>query len=354
MLGAPFRRIVVDNVRRPGKNGWRNFPDRAMSWGARKAIAAMGWEFPHALGPAAPLYALARRMPADLTIVHLELPSWIGAQLSRAGRRVAADFEDWYSEDLHEEARRMRPIGLLRKAEFTLMQNAAYVSTTSEAMADALHSRYGGRRPIVVRNCFPVQPLPNPAEHDVTRVIWFSQTIGPGRGLEEFLAAWGRTTQRSEVHLLGKVGMAYKTHLLGLVREEQRARIKWLNPVPPGTLPALLSKYDLGLALEMRECLSRDLTICNKVFQYLDAGLGVIATATAGQLEVLKQAPAAFFEFRPAPPEVSSQQLDLLFADRQQIRHMKQAARLSAETQFCWELEAPKLLKAVSDALTPG
>jgi len=44
-----------------------------------------------------------------------------------------------------------------------------------------------------------------------------------------------------------------------------------------------IAEHDIGFAGEMPHCRSRDLTVTNKILQYLLAGLAVVASGTAGQ-----------------------------------------------------------------------
>ena len=98
--GAPFRCESVDLL--PGFSTSRGmvFRRRLSLWFARHAAAKTGLPTIRALGPAGVLLRRARRLPADLTIVHNEVPQWVGTRLLDDGRRVAADYEDWHSEDL--------------------------------------------------------------------------------------------------------------------------------------------------------------------------------------------------------------------------------------------------------------
>src|SRR6185369_12705024 len=99
----------------------------------------------------------ARAFPADLTIVHNEVAHCVGVRLLDAGRRVAADIEDWHSEDLLPQDRLRRPLALIRATECALLQRAAHTTTTSHALASGLQARYGGQRPEVISNSFPLQ-----------------------------------------------------------------------------------------------------------------------------------------------------------------------------------------------------
>jgi hypothetical protein len=188
--------------------------------------------------------------------------------LLRQGRRVAADFEDWYSEDLLPEDRRNRPLQLLRKTETDLMRHAVYKSTTSAALSHALAGRYGGDRPHVITNAFPLQPDPRTgAPGEPPAFFWFSQTLGPGRGLELFRAAWLRTTRPSRLVLLGESCSNYHQQFLAGLPADFRSRVSFLPLVPPAELPALIARHDIGLALEQSFIVNRDLTISNKILQ---------------------------------------------------------------------------------------
>ncbi len=358
LRGAPFQRTTLDFLQpavaaRAG-GLWRRLRTRL----ARAAVRRLRRESPWSLGPAGPLFRLARDRPADLTIVHNELPAWIGMRLLEAGRKVAADFEDWYSEDLPPSDRAWRPLRLLRQIEAALLRQAAYASTTSDALAAALAERYRGKPPLVLTNSGPLQPAPSRDDgpRAVPRLVWFSQTIGPGRGLEEFLSLWSRTLRASRVTLIGEVRPDYRSRLEAGLPPDFRARLSFQAFAPPGRLPELLAGHDIGLALEPAGPPNKDLTISNKILQYLNAGLAVLATATAGHREVLKAAPDSGELLDLQAPVPAAALVDRLLADAARLRAMQVAARTAAEQRFCWEREEPKLLAAVETALAadPG
>jgi glycosyltransferase involved in cell wall biosynthesis len=345
MLGhdtPPPRRVAV---------WWRRMCHRA----AREATHRLGWQLPGALGPARALLHAARAHPADLVIAHNEIPHWAAVRLLAEGRRVAADIEDWHSEDLLPHERPSRPLDLLRASEAALLKNAVYTTTTSHALADALYTRYGGRRPEVVTNSFPLTmaDLARPGGGDPS-FFWFSQTTGPGRGLELFLAAWARTTRPSRVCLLGEARPEYARKLLARLPAAMRDRVRFLPLVPPAELPAVIAGHDIGLALEQSFIVNRDLTITNKILQYLNAGLAVVASNTSGQREVLAHAPDAGLLVDLHETTRLAAQLDLLIADSAALNRRRRAARRLAESRYCWEREEPRLLDRVAAVLEPS
>jgi glycosyltransferase involved in cell wall biosynthesis len=327
---------------------------RLSRWLARRAVP-FGFETIDSLGAGRALLERARALPADLTIVHNEISLWTGRQLLRAGRRVAADLEDWYSEDLLEHERRHRPLRLLRQLEGDLLRAAAYVSTTSAALGEALHARYGGKPAAVITNSFPLQPDPRtsrPAGDTPATFFWFSQTVGPGRGLESFLQLWAKLESPSKVVLLGDPRAGYPDHLRSLLPDALRSRLEFHGLVPPSELAGVIAVHDIGLALEESTIPSRDCTITNKILQYLNAGLAVVATPTAGQREVLRAAPGAGLLLAPGEPAASTAGLESWLRDRPKLRGAQLAARAAAEQVYCWEREAPTLLRCVDQALS--
>ncbi len=307
----------------------------------------------HALGPARVLLSAAKKQPADLTIVHNEIAHWAGTRLIDAGRRVAADIEDWHSEDLLPADRRGRPLALLKEVERTLLRRANYVSTTSDSLAEELHAAHGGRRPHSIANAFALGPARamDALRPEPPAFFWFSQVVGPGRGLEAFTAAWARTCLPSRLVLLGEEHRETVAGLRAMLPPSHREKFSVRGLELPSKLPSAIAEHDIGLALEDATIRSRDLTITNKILQYLNAGLFVLATPTRGQREVLDQAPAAGGFLDLDDLSSSARQLDSLLADRAGLAAGQLAARRLAESRYCWEREAPRLVSLVQQSL---
>jgi glycosyltransferase involved in cell wall biosynthesis len=351
----PFERKVIDYSSGMRAARFASFVARGRTWAARALCSYLRIELAQSLGPASALLQFARAHPADLTIVHTEIPTWAAGHLLREGRRVAIDVEDWYSRDLLFADRRSRPIRLLQRSESFALRNASYASTTSESMAAGLATAYGCPRPIVVRNTFPLQArarTDRPPGKEPPAFIWFSQTIGPGRGLELFFAAWARTKTPSRVYLLGDERPGYREQLLSRLPAERRERVSFIPLVAPDDLPDTLARFDVGLALEPHWPQNRELTISNKIFQYMNAGLALVATETAGQAEVMRAAPDSGLLVQAHETTRSAALLDELVGNPERLRACQSAARAAALAEFCWEKDSRVLLEAVDRALT--
>jgi glycosyltransferase involved in cell wall biosynthesis len=284
----------------------------------------------------------ARRLRPDLVIAHSEAALWAASQLRRDGFTVGVDMEDWFSRDLPEAARRRRPVAELEHLERDLLANSTYALATSQAMAAALAQAYRVPRPVVVRNVFPLDSPPPPRSWARPRVHWFSQTIGPGRGLELLFSALPSLEPRFDIVLRGDLPHRYRPWVEAAVPGPWRPHLRIEETVPSQELHSAIGRNDIGLALETAAIPSRDLTITNKLFQYLNAGLAVIATRTAGQVEAMAGAPGAGLLIREDPTELADA-LHRFTSDEALLAESRAHARLAAEQCYCWELERDRL-----------
>jgi glycosyltransferase involved in cell wall biosynthesis len=302
---------------------------------------------------------VARQTRADLTIVHSEAGLWVGNQLLNEGFRVGVDFEDWFSEDLLPAARSARPIDQLQALESRLARECTYCLTTSHALAGALAEAYQAAKPTVIYNAFPwaersqineqKQDRQNP---NLPSLHWFSQTIGPGRGLEILFQALVHLTIPVEIHLRGNYPESARQWLEPLIPSEWRDYIFIHPTVPNGELLSRIAEHDIGLALEYTDIPSRNLTVTNKLFQYLQAGLAVIATDTAGQREILSQKPAIGQLIPSNNPVALAQAVKELACEPEKLTLAKAASVQAAKEQFCWEKQSQSLLLTAELALS--
>jgi glycosyltransferase involved in cell wall biosynthesis len=323
---------------------------------------------PSLLGPGArAMLKAAQQAQADLTIVHSEVGLWVGNQLLNQGYQVGVDFEDWFSEDLLPEDRVNRPIKQLKAFEKRLLHECKYCLTTSYAMAEMMANSYQGKTPTVVYNCFSWaersrmdgqirdrQDLSLPSLH------WFSQTIGPGRGLEILFQALTHLKIPVEIHLRGNYPNRSRQWLESLIPAQWHDPKLWqqgnhrvvIHPTVPNTeLLSRIAEHDIGLALESSEIPSRDLTITNKLFQYLQAGLAIAATKTTGQNEIFSKYSDIGHLVSSEQPKALAQALEDLLGNPEKLYLSKLSSLKVAEHYLSWEKQMDTLLKTVSTAI---
>ena len=302
------------------------------------------------------LREVMRLMP-DLTMVHSEAGLWVGNELLRHGFRVGVDFEDWFSEDLPQADRKGRPVAEIKRLERKLLSKANPVLTTTRVMAEAMAADAEVERvPTVIPNCFPWSGAPVPGEgasdeRDPKAVsfYWFSQTIGPGRGLETLANSLSQLRGNWELHLRGNM-RAYGAWFESVFPTEIRDRVKVHAPVPNLELAARSASHDVGLALEVPYCPNKNLTASNKIFEYLRCGLAVIATSTQGQLEVMESCPDAGWVIPPDDPVALAEVMQRCLHDRSGLAEARSKALAAADRVWAWERFETKLGYALLEA----
>jgi glycosyltransferase involved in cell wall biosynthesis len=350
---------VLDFTRNGAASAWRHFRGRARVKAAQIRFRLLGLESVCQLGYAVrALHEAALLARADLYIAHSEAGLAVASELLKRQCRVGVDMEDWFSEDLLPESRAMRPLRMLRSMEQSLLKSAPHASSPSGALSAALALEYECRLPAVIYNAFPwsdrqhIDGLSKDrGDRRSPSIHWYSQTVGPGRGLEDLLAALPYLKNEAEVHLRGTPVAGFAEWLAARVPEQWRRRVFVHGLVSNETLLSRIAEHDIGFAGEMKQSKSRDLTVTNKILHYLLAGLAVVASDTQGQREVASKAPGAVMLYPSGDAEALSQRLNALLESSEALSSAKAAALRAAEATFCWEQQEGVLLASVRGAL---
>jgi hypothetical protein len=300
------------------------------------------------------LLMAARKIGADVTMGHSEVGMWVCHELLKQGACVGLDFDDWFSEDLPLADRAYRPVTMLRKLERSLLNNAPLTITTTTTMAEAMALDAGAIRiPLVIPNAFPAAQAPQQGkltgdERDpaVLSLYWFSQTIGPSRGLEVLAEALRGVSGNWQLHLRGELRQNsdwFKSTFRGHIS----SRVILHASVSNADLPVLTASHDVGLALESPINPSRNLTATNKIFEYLRCGLAVLATATSGQQEIMEKCSDSGWVV--PPDDVSSLRVAIqnCIDQPEVIRRAKDQAYKAGQTIWAWEPFGKRLGEAL-------
>lgn len=300
--------------------------------------------------------------PADLYVAHnlAALPAAARAA-AQHGAKLGFDAEDFHRGELPETETHTLSAALTRWTENRYIPVCDYVTAASDGIAEAYEAALGISRPTTILNVFPLTDLDaavmaaDLAEEKApgTRTLyWFSQTIGPNRGLETALEALPLLDETVHLALRGSWASGYKAAFT--TRAEAlgvRHRVRALPPAPPGELIVRTAQHDVGLALELPETRNRDICISNKLFTYLLAGVPVVASATAGQRALCDTVPVAT---RVIPHE-DPRGLALAaigFLDDGAARSAARAEAVqAARLRWNWEIESRRLVSLISDVL---
>ncbi len=307
---------------------------------------------PRSIGLSAPelLKNVVKENPT-LIIAHCEAGLWVAKRIKSVNIKIGVDFEDWFSHDLLPKDRVNRPVRTLDSLENWCLKNADLAITTSQPLSDALCRHYKPiNKPLVLPNVFPwkerasLTPTLSP-QRDFASLYWYSQTIGPGRGLELLGKALENARGNWRLSLRGRLadhewlGQTFSKSIL------ERTHI--LPPVPNDELLDSHTQHDIGLALDIPHCESRNLTVTNKFFDYMRAGLAVVATRTDGQEWAFQKTPKIGKLIQSNSAEELTHCINSMLDSPAQLREMKKNALLAAEKTWAWEHFAPQLVENI-------
>ena len=325
--------------------------DRLLNKAGRFLTAKLGIQTALALGYGTyKYYNICKTVNANLYICHQELATYMGTLLIAVGYKAGFDLEDWYSEDLLPVARKARPEKLLKQIESTALNKSLFCLATSNAMAEKLSKVYLSEKPTVIYNVF--QSRVDLLQQQKTfawplKLCWFSQTIGPGRGLEHFFSVINSFHNPLQIHLLGNISPAYKDKLKLFFPKQHQ--LFFHSIVATHQLAEKIADFDIGLALEPNTPLNKNYTISNKFFQYIQSGLPVIATKTTGQEEAFeKYKPGFMLSQQPTHHEIAL--LEKWLNNPAELQAAKERA-IAASKEYNWENESKKLLAIIKNAL---
>lgn len=294
--------------------------------------------------------------PADLYIAHNlgALPAALhAARVHRAG--VGFDAEDFHSGQLPATSAMAR---FTAAVERDLLPRCDYVTAAAPGIAEAYRDRCGIALPACVLNVFPLADRPEvfraPAVNEPVRLYWFSQTIGPDRGLEMAVQALARLRRYpAELHLRGTPQHGFDTDLLELARREgvKDGAVHILGPDASDQMVRCAARFDIGLALEPVVSENNDILWSNKIFTYLLAGCAVAVTRTRGQSLLLPDLHAAGVGCQPQDAASLADALEPWLANPARLLEARRCAWTLAERTYNWDMHKSVFLATVERAL---
>jgi glycosyltransferase involved in cell wall biosynthesis len=338
---APLRGRLASRMALAAVQAARRPPDSVPPWLAATAYSSQ----------TAALVRAARAVRADLYIAHYvaALPA-AAAAAHLHGAALGYDAEDFHAG---EQANH----GLVRVIESTFLPRCSHLTAAAPMIADAYATLYG-KRPVTVLNVFPLagkgqSPASIVGDHGQDlKAYWFSQSIGPDRGLQAFLEAMVRARARISLHVRGSDVWGHGKALL----ERARAlrvddRVELLPMASPFEMVELARFYDIGLSLETDVSESRRFCLTNKIFTYLLAGRPVLMSDTPAQKALAAELGEAAALVSLSDPAAIAAELDRWALSPERLQAASRTACRLARSRYNWQIEQRIFLASVERAL---
>lgn len=203
--------------------------------------------------------------------------AWLAAKLS--GAKVVYDaHEISTSREGYNSFR-----GLVARVERTLMPRVQGTITTTDARAKFFARAYAIPRPVVLQNRprFSVSPATQRIREELGLqqpwpIIIYQGGLQQGRGLDRLVRVAATVPNAYFVFIGGgrlTGSLTALSHELGLDE-----RVHFIPTVSLADLPSYTASADIGVQPIENTCLNHFTTDSNKLFEYLIAGLPVVAT----------------------------------------------------------------------------
>ena len=296
--------------------------------------------------------------PADLYIAHtLGARPAAAAAAARHGAKLGFDAEDFHRGQfaLHDQSSERR---VTEQVECRYLPRCNYVTAASPLIAHDYAKIATNGVPTCVLNVFPLAARPRerrPAGgRGPLKLYWFSQTVGPDRGLDDVVRAMGCCENDGiQLYLRGAWSPGYQSSLQSLAAAAgvKPDRIVPLPLVDPDDMIGQAADFDAGLAVETGATVNNDLALSNKLFTYLLAGVAVIATRTRGQRALLEDLGSSARGYDPGDIHALAGILDEWSHDRAALDATRAAAWALGESRYNWDAEKLRFLRVVVETL---
>jgi hypothetical protein len=190
-------------------------------------------------------------------------------------------------EDYHPgEADSPKDSALIKMLMLKILPSAKYVSYASPLISAEVQKDIPkiANKSLVILNGFDSTEFLPPVtdKKNALRLVWFSQNIDTGRGLENIISAVNQLYPEIELELIGNINPEFQKKYLKSI-----CGITIHQPMSQKILHQYLSHCDIGLAADIPINKNRRLALTNKIIAYVQAGLFIVATNTSAHINFL-------------------------------------------------------------------
>ena len=255
--------------------------------------------------------------------IELLLPAF---QATQQGGLLMFDCMEFYSDMGEGQSRRFQQA--VAALESKLLPQCILVTTSSPQVGTAYEKTYGIADTLSLYNCpgtvAELVPSPSPP----LRLYWRNSVLGVSqRGLAEALDALIELPQEITLQLQGRLAQDGGQALREEIRQRGLGeRVQIHAPHGPDAAVSAAAAHTIGLCLERDVNRNHELTVSNKMFDYMMAGLAVVASDLPGLREVIVNSQGGLL-YEPGSASSLRDRILQLYHDPIQLERLRSSAR---------------------------
>ena len=270
------------------------------------------------------------------------LPNFLVSKLKRVP--LVYDSHEYFT-GIPEIQQRRFVKWIWKSIEKLIFPRLKYVMTVSDSIA-LLYEKEYRMRPLTVRNCSFIT-------RQITQFTKTELEINPDH-LLLILQGTGINVDRGGKELIDAVNITGNVSLLVIGSGDQfevlvdktiklglEGRIKFLPKMPWNMLMRYTKSADAGISLDKNTNLNYNFSLPNKLFDYISAGIPVLATELPEIANILREYKCGLLIPYPDPEEISKA-IKELRDDTDLLCELKRNAVIASES-INWEMESLKV-----------
>lgn len=246
------------------------------------------------------------------------------------------------------------PLILLNKfihyrKESRLIRDVDLVITVCDSFKNYFENEYNLKNVLVLKNGPSISMLPTTRadkfdelrETDIPLIL-YQGNLNRGRGLENLIRAFGYLRGKMKLIILGN-GMI-KSKLLEIQKNNNIDNVYFHKAVPQKELLEYTSSADAGIMIINPINISKKLTLPNKAFEYMAAGIPIISNKLP-EVKNLIQENNCGYVINDKDPETIASELLALDLSNNITEQLGDNGKNAIMEKYNWETEVQKLLK---------
>ena len=230
-------------------------------------------------------------------------------------------------------------------AEKKYIHDVNIVISTTNVMGERLKSDYDLKAPVVrVRNVPSLNMLKHEMpDNDINKqqlnLIWHGMGIylNNTRGVHILVQAMAKVKSNVKLTLQGTLNPSQQSILNDYINKHNlQDKITVRPPADPYKIVQSLQGFDIGMIGELPEEDNQRLTSSNKLFDYINAGLAVVASDLPGLRETVAEYNVGKL-YTPGNLEDLAEAIDLMAEDRQLLGRYQANSKSVSAKELYWE-----------------